>query len=263
MFEAIVFFIFVMLALWVYKFVGHLYEIVSNYAAAHQNLMVLVGIIFISVVLIAFRKKRKKKQSFSRQCRGTKLDKDVQEIDPVRPKLSEAERNVNHAKKQLKLIKESAPFKRKGLLNDSEYQSLQVIKKALMDHGLTEYVYILPQVVLGSYLGHNKYIHKTINTKRADFLLVDRGYYPLCAIEINGTGHCLDDAALLRDEIKRRAIESAGIEYFSVEFSFKTRGESTNHLNEKLIDFLSRYKEKKFPASRHCDGKENLRNMAQ
>ena len=54
------------------------------------------------------------------------------------------------------------------------------------------------------------------NSKRVDFLLVDRYGNPKLVIEYHGSGHDLSDDASERMEVKRRALERAGIPLLEV-----------------------------------------------
>lgn len=49
------------------------------------------------------------------------------------------------------------------------------------------------------------------NSKRVDFLLIDRYGHPVLAVEYHGTGHDLSEDAADRMEVKRLALKRAGI----------------------------------------------------
>ena len=51
---------------------------------------------------------------------------------------------------------------------------------------------------------------RSVNAKRADFLITDKGGHPLAAVEYQGEGHWEGDARA-RDRVKRAALQGAGI----------------------------------------------------
>lgn len=160
--------------------------------------------------------------------------------------LSKADKALKHAERQLVQVKKSYPFKRKKLLNDTEFSALKIIERVLKNENASRFIYVLPQVALGSYLTHSiEYTHQAINTKRTDFLLVNRGYYPVAAIEINGSGHFISPTAQLRDEIKLRALEGAEIEFISVEYEGTDLLEDRFNLENRVKKFICNYKQER------------------
>ncbi|WP_079212712.1 DUF2726 domain-containing protein [Brucella pituitosa] len=72
------------------------------------------------------------------------------------------------------------------------------------------------------------------NSKRVDFLLIDRFGQPMLAVEYHGTGHDLSDDASDRMEVKRLALARAQIPL--VELPAKvSKAVITRTLNEKLL----------------------------
>lgn len=80
--------------------------------------------------------------------------------------------------------------------------------------------YVFPQVNLGQFIRTGAVpwrqkqannAHRAINTKRCDFIIADRNGNPVTAIEFQGAGHNIGNTAERRDEIKRIALERAGI----------------------------------------------------
>ncbi|GBQ06597.1 DUF2726 domain-containing protein [Saccharibacter floricola] len=55
------------------------------------------------------------------------------------------------------------------------------------------------------------------NSKRVDFLLIDKSGQPKLAVEYNGSGHDLDDMAEARMTVKKRALRKAGIPLLEIE----------------------------------------------
>src|SRR4051794_35676778 len=56
---------------------------------------------------------------------------------------------------------------------------------------------------------------RSINAKRVDILVVDRGGWPVFAVEYQGPGHHQGTAAA-RDTIKKEALRRAGVGYVEV-----------------------------------------------
>jgi hypothetical protein len=83
--------------------------------------------------------------------------------------------------------------------------------------------YVFPQVALGQILRTEPAsgaaadaAYRAINSKRCDLLLADRSGLPVAVLEFQGSGHYVGDTAQQRDEIKRRALERAGIRYVEI-----------------------------------------------
>ncbi|SUO95430.1 DUF2726 domain-containing protein [Suttonella ornithocola] len=103
---------------------------------------------------------------------------------------------------------------RQKLLNETEKAAYQ----ALLNMRQNKALQIFAQVSLGEILSHQDYQrYRDIMSKRVDFLITDKAFLPLFAIEIHGTGHYLSHNAKKRDEIKQLALNSAGIQYIAIE----------------------------------------------
>jgi hypothetical protein len=83
--------------------------------------------------------------------------------------------------------------------------------------------YVFPQVNLGEILGTDsanrgaaKEAYDAIECKRCDLLLADRRGMPVVVLEYQGSGHFIDRTAGQRDDIKRQALERAGVRYREV-----------------------------------------------
>lgn len=59
-------------------------------------------------------------------------------------------------------------------------------------------------------------LYEDIASKRADFVITDSENVPIKVIEIHGQGHYKGKTATKRDEIKKIAIEDAGIKYIAI-----------------------------------------------
>lgn len=115
-------------------------------------------------------------------------------------------------------------YEKKRLLNRSEENVYNAIWRVIYSNEKNGFK-ISMQPSLGEILNCEPEGHKTINSKRVDFCIVDRNYMPVAVIEVNGSGHYQGDA-LERDEVKRAAIESAGIKYIALR--------ENENINDKL-----------------------------
>ncbi|HJQ78301.1 MAG TPA: DUF2726 domain-containing protein [Lacipirellulaceae bacterium] len=78
-------------------------------------------------------------------------------------------------------------------------------------------VYFTPRVFAQTSLGEilkssNEDAFRSINSKRVDILVVDRGGWPFLAVEYQGDGHYQGTAAA-RDAVKKEALRKAGVRY--------------------------------------------------
>jgi hypothetical protein len=105
-------------------------------------------------------------------------------------------------------------FKRRRLLNQSEYQVFKIIEAdiAAARRGYR----VFAQTNLGEVLtSSDENAFHSINSKRVDILIVDQGGWPVAAVEYQGDGHYQGTAAA-RDAIKKEALRKAGIRYVEI-----------------------------------------------
>lgn len=83
--------------------------------------------------------------------------------------------------------------------------------------------HVFPQVALGQILRTDPAsgaaadaAYRAINSKRCDLVLTDRSGLPFAVLEFQGSGHYVGGTARQRDDIKRRALERAGIHYVEI-----------------------------------------------
>lgn len=94
--------------------------------------------------------------------------------------------------KYLKTIKENqyndysyTRFKKKDVLTIAEKQFYNILKKYIRN----EYL-IIPQAVLSSFIDCNEFMYRNkINRKTVDFIIVDRQFNVICAIELDDRSH--------------------------------------------------------------------------
>ncbi|MFN0042812.1 MAG: DUF2726 domain-containing protein [Alphaproteobacteria bacterium] len=108
----------------------------------------------------------------------------------------------------------AASFQKRRVLSTSEYRVFKIIEDdlAAMRRGYR----VFGQTSLGEVLQSScSDAFHSINSKRADILVVDRGGWPVLAVEYQGGGHYQGTAAA-RDAIKKEALRKAGVRYVEV-----------------------------------------------
>ena len=157
---------------------------------------------------------------FSKKIKNENESK-IQKITPTIEKLaapSYQPENKSFSNKQLEEVLK-CKFEKQRLFNQTEEKVYRLIIEMINTHAEGHFK-VNEQTSLGEILkckedfwGNKAF--KAINSKRIDLLIVNRDLMPIAAIEVNGTGHYFNNA-LERDEIKRAAIESAGIKYIAI-----------------------------------------------
>jgi Protein of unknown function (DUF2726) len=105
----------------------------------------------------------------------------------------------------------AASFKKQKVLNREEYRVFRIVEAEVATSGKGYRVFA--QTNLGEILkspAENAY--RSINSKRVDILVIDRGGWPILAIEYQGDRHYQGNAAA-RDEVKKEALRKAGVHY--------------------------------------------------
>lgn len=138
---------------------------------------------------------------------------------------STKEPDVADPAQQLAFVSRVA-FERQPLLNKSEFQVLLVLEAVVRE--LRAGHRVMAQTSLGEILrpkfnamrlGDGDLAYRSINSKRADFVIVDKSGLAVLAVEYQGSGH-YQGTARLRDAVKREAFRSAGIELLEVSARF-------------------------------------------
>ena len=124
---------------------------------------------------------------------------------------------VADPKKQLGFVSK-VEFEARPLLNRSEFQVLLALEEAvrLLNAGHR----VMAQTCYGEFLKlksreRNDDTDRAINSKRADFVIIDAAGYPVVVVEYQGSGH-YQGTAELRDAVKREACRSAGVALIEV-----------------------------------------------
>jgi hypothetical protein len=108
----------------------------------------------------------------------------------------------------------AASFQKQKVMNGGEYRVFRIIEDeiATMRNGYR----VFAQTCLGEVLkSRDDNAHRSINSKRADILVIDRGGWPVLAVEYQGDGHYQGTAAA-RDAVKKEALRKAGVQYLEV-----------------------------------------------
>lgn len=107
-------------------------------------------------------------------------------------------------------------FEPRRLLNRSEYGILRILEKVVRETGGGRRV--MAQTSLGEVIGTRSasgteeardLAFRSINSKRLDFLVIDRSGIPVLAVEYQGHGHYQNNA-FMRDAVKREAVRKGG-----------------------------------------------------
>ena len=133
---------------------------------------------------------------------------------------------------------QAVSWRRRAVLNHNEglvYESAQAVLEQMEPSWK-----VWPQVSLGEEVetqGRTKAdreAYRWINSKRADFLVVDGRGWPLAVIEYQGRGHYRGNATE-RDAVKRTVLPRAGVRYIEVPAEMsKRRGQLDAHLRDEL-----------------------------
>ncbi|MDE2891356.1 MAG: DUF2726 domain-containing protein [Chloroflexota bacterium] len=117
-------------------------------------------------------------------------------------------------------------FEARRLLNKSEFGILRLLEKVTgeMGHGYR----VMAQTSLGEVIAPHsesasdelrELAFRSINSKRLDFLVIDRTGMPALAVEYQGHGH-YQNRAFMRDAVKREAVRKAGIRLLEIQAEY-------------------------------------------
>ena len=113
-------------------------------------------------------------------------------------------------------------FEPRRLLNKSEYGILQILEKITREIGGGHRV--MAQTSLGEIIAPSNasgsdedrdLAFRSINSKRLDFLVIDRLGMPALAVEYQGHGH-YQNGAFMRDAVKREAVRKAKVQFLEI-----------------------------------------------
>lgn len=159
------------------------------------------------VIFLTVRGKQKRKKGLYRPSSTQKP-----EWRDHRP-TTEYTREETTAERQLNAVR-SSEFRKRPLMNKSEYGVFCRLEKLLSTSHRGYRVF--SQVSLGEILGSDdKQAYLAINSKRADFVIIDWSGQPIAVVEYHDSGHFQGDA-VVRDAVKREACNSAGIAFIEL-----------------------------------------------
>ena len=125
---------------------------------------------------------------------------------------------ASSARRRRSSARQLAPFAPRALLNKSEARLAAVLDSYAVARGLR----LRAQVSYGEFLTtRDRGSFLRVNSKRADFVLVDAAFQVRAVIELHGSGHYGRSPAErvradMADDVKARAVRSAGIPYIVV-----------------------------------------------
>jgi hypothetical protein len=141
------------------------------------------------------------------------------------PKTPEQDRS-EHLDRQLEaVIRDRVTFTRRRVMNRGEYEVFRAAMGVTRQPHPTGQCpfYVFPQVALGQIIGTQSarpweadQAFRAINSKRCDLLIADRHGNPIAVLEYQGFGHNLSNTATRRNEIKRIALERAGVRFIEI-----------------------------------------------
>ena len=113
-------------------------------------------------------------------------------------------------------------FEPRRLLNKSEYGILRILENVTREIGGGHRV--MAQTSLGEIIAPSNasgseeardLAFRSINSKRLDFLIIDRLGMPALAVEYQGHGH-YQNGAFMRDAVKREAVRKARVQFLEI-----------------------------------------------
>jgi hypothetical protein len=139
--------------------------------------------------------------------------------------------DVRDSSNQLRFVM-AANFARRKVMERAEYQVFRIVEdevRNLRGHR------VFAQTSLGEVIKSSDWrAHSSINSKRADILVIAPDGYPLLAVEYQGTGHYQGNAAG-RDAVKKEALRKAGVRYLEV-----SRSHSPDEVRQSVRSALRR-----------------------
>lgn len=141
------------------------------------------------------------------------------------PPVNQAEAKISDPAWQMQFVS-AVEFEPQPLLNKSEFQVLLLLESVSRD--LNAGFRVMAQTSLGEILRPKRtwrrtdadLAYRSINSKRSDFVVVDRFGIAVLAVEYQGHGHYQGNA-VQRDAVKREAFRSANVAFLEVPVDFQ------------------------------------------
>jgi Protein of unknown function (DUF2726) len=114
---------------------------------------------------------------------------------------------------QLKAVM-AASFHKRKVLSRAEYRAFKIVEDEVAT--LHKGYRVFAQTCLGEILeSPDESAFRSINSKRADILVIDGGGWPVLVVEYQGNGHYQSTTAA-RDAVKKEALRTAGVQHLEV-----------------------------------------------
>ncbi len=141
------------------------------------------------------------------------------------PPVNQAEAKISDPAWQMQFVS-AVEFEPQPLLNKGEFQVLLLLESVSRE--LNSGYRVMAQTSLGEILRPKRTLRQTdadlayrsINSKRSDFVIVDRFGIAVLAVEYQGHGHYQGNA-VQRDAVKREAFRSANVAFLEVPAGFQ------------------------------------------
>ena len=188
-------------------------ETVSRLATDWWWLVALVlALAVLREVVFGKRSRRHRRKNHSRRT-GRWQQAEVAQFDPAR--------RLGDPKAQMEFVSR-VDFEPRRLLNKPEYGILQLLERVIRE--INAGYRVMAQTSLGEIIAPatasgteeaRDLAFRSINSKRLDFLIIDRTGMPALAVEYQGHGH-YQNRAFMRDAVKREAVRKARIQFLEI-----------------------------------------------
>jgi hypothetical protein len=185
----------------------------SDFLTQALGLIAVVAVVF-AVAPRLYRFGSVKREHYRSRCwpgRDRPMQADNRTVERLSTPVAN-DAGVSLAARQLDAVM-AAPFEKRRLMNFSEYRVFRVIDAEVGRHAGFR---VFAQASLGEILqSPDEAAFLSINSKRVDVLVIDRGGWPVLAVEYQGGRHFHNEAAA-RDAVKKEALRRAGVRYMEV-----------------------------------------------
>lgn len=179
---------------------------------------------FLLLFLASRRRRRWRKRSWPNK--QWSAEKGTWRPNPSRASRPQAV-NLADPKEQMEYIAR-VDFELQPLLNKSEYRILVLLE--LIARELNAGLRVMAQTSMGEILRpkpgsasdfDRDLAYRSVNSKRLDFVVIDRFGQALLAVEYQGHGH-YQGRAFMRDAVKREALRKARVEFLEIAAEYDT-----------------------------------------
>ncbi|WP_321339630.1 DUF2726 domain-containing protein [Breoghania sp.] len=167
-------------------------------------------------------------------------------IQQMRRRQIQKQYDLSDPANQLRFVEQVGLYPRRPINKEAYYKAFVPIEKCLKKDW--KGYRLLAEVGLGAFVGTDEQnahksacdrAFKSYNSKRVDFLVIDRKGNPAVAIEYHGSGHYLSEDAIARDIVKKCVLERAGIELLEV-YPFSDPHETEADFRSVIERYLER-----------------------